>query len=258
MIKLGVVLSRNLCLINHLKVFFTSESLRWKVSKFKVVCAQFLSKFLLIFLFILRLYDSKYARNDSWLDTIKIMHVFSTLLKSEFLSFSTIIFIIEQKLIKRLQKPNILFNSSEKLLVSAYWTMQGQNQKKINQNLDKKWAKTTLNFDTFYLRLSYVWFMSYSTCWNYRWTWNLCFLLTNLFISVLKTDKKTAKPNLLLNLLDKLLFSACIESYRLRIKRILIKIWTKNEQKQLWILTLFIWGCWGWVKSKKFQMVDQA
>jgi hypothetical protein len=50
---------------------------------------------------------------------------------------------------------------------------------------------------------------------------------------------------------------AFFESYSLRIKKIL-KIWTKIEQKQLWILTLFIRGCWGCLSSKKFYMVDQA
>ena len=29
-------------------------------------------------------------------------------------------------------------------------------------------------------------------------------------------------------------------------------------QKILWILTIFIWGCWGCLRSKKFLMVDQA
>ena len=37
-----------------------------------------------------------------------------------------------------------------------------------------------------------------------------------------------------------------------------LKSLTKNEQKQLWILTLFFWSCWGCLRSKKFQMVDQA
>ena len=144
------------------------SSLREKVSKFKVVFAQFLSNFLLVGLFILRLYDSKYARNDSWLDTIKICLVsqwlckfFLHFWKKNFCLFQQFFSQVLQKLIKRLQKPNILFNLSSKLLISAY-----------------------------------------------------------------------------------------IEPYRLRFKRKVIKIWTKIEQKQLWILTLFIWGCWGCLRSK--------
>ena len=79
--------------------------------------------------------------------------------------------------------------------------------------------------------------------------WKMIFLSSSpfLFISVAKTYKKTAK--------GKLMFSANIEAYRLRIRRNCIKIWTQNDQKQLWILTLFIWG---YLRSKKFQMVNQA
>jgi hypothetical protein len=36
------------------------------------------------------------------------------------------------------------------------------------------------------------------------------------------------------------------------------QIRTKNEKKHFWILTLFNWGCWGCLRSKKFQTVDQA
>ena len=130
-------------------------------------CSLFV-QILISFLLNLSLYDSKYARNDSWLDTIKICLVSQWLCKfflhfweKNFCLFQQFFSQVLQKLIKRLQKPNILFNLSSKLLISAY-----------------------------------------------------------------------------------------IEPYRLRIKRKLIKIWTKNEQKQLWILTLFIWGCWGCLRSK--------
>ena len=40
--------------------------------------------------------------------------------------------------------------------------------------------------------------------------------------------------------------------------KLINKILTKIEQKYLWILTLFIRGCWGCLRSKKFHMVDQA
>ena len=30
-----------------------------------------------------------------------------------------------------------------------------------------------------------------------------------------------------------------------------------RQKKPFWILTLFIWGCWGCLRSKKCQMVDQ-
>ena len=130
------------------------------MSKFKVVFAQFLSNFLLICLFILRLYDSKYARNDSWVDTIKICLVSQWLYKFFlhfwifFFSFSTILFASVAKTNKKTTKAKHIVQFIKQAVdLSIYWAIQAQNQKKTNQNLDKKWAKTTLNFDTFYLRL---------------------------------------------------------------------------------------------------------
>ena len=74
------------------------------MSKFKGVFAQFLPKFWLICLLILRAYDSKYAGNDSWHDTINISfvslwlcEVFLHLLKRDFFSFSPILFITFKK-----------------------------------------------------------------------------------------------------------------------------------------------------------------
>ena len=131
------------------------------MSKIKVVFAQFLSNFLLVGLFILRLYDSKYARNDSWLDTIKICLVsqwlckfFLHFWKKISFSFSTILFPSVAKTNKKTAKAKHIVQFTKKTVdLSIYWAIQAQNQKKTNQNLDKKWAKTTLNFDTFYLRL---------------------------------------------------------------------------------------------------------
>ena len=62
-----------------------------------------------------------------------------------------------------------------------------------------------------------------------------------------KLTKRLEKPKNIVELIRKAFGQHIIyiESYRLRTKRKLIKIWTKIEQKQLWILTLFIWGCWG-------------
>ena len=72
--------------------------------------------------------------------------VFSSLLKSEFLSFSSILFKSVAKTYERLQKPKIA-----KILLNF-----GQHRLSligIGSESNENWANTTLNFDTFHLRL---------------------------------------------------------------------------------------------------------
>jgi hypothetical protein len=83
-----------------------------------------------------------------------IMQVFSTLLKSEILSFSTIILISSANTNKKTAKAKYIVQFiTQAVSLRIYWTIQAQDQKGINQNFDKRWASITLNFDTFYLRL---------------------------------------------------------------------------------------------------------
>jgi hypothetical protein len=144
------------------------------VAKFKgLVFAQFSPNFDISVL-ILRLYESKYAGNDSWLSIIMICLISLWLCKF-FLPFW-----------------------------KANFCLFHQFFSKVYQKLIKDCK-------------------SQKYCWIYRascWT-------------------------------------AYIESHRLRIKRKKYQNLDKKWAKQLWILTLFIWGCWGCLRSKKFQMVDQ-
>ena len=83
-----------------------------------------------------------------------IMQVFSSLKKSEFLSFSWIIFKIASKTYKKTAKAqNYCW-----IYQASYWTAYIESyglriKSKKYQYLDKKLAKTTLNFDPFYQRL---------------------------------------------------------------------------------------------------------
>ena len=105
------------------------------MSKFKGVFAPFLSKFLLI-----RMTADLIPSRFVW---------FHCGYASEF--FSPNYFL---KCSKKTAKYKYFVEFiRQAVILSKYWIIEAQNKKKIYQNLDKKRAKTTLNFDTFYLRL---------------------------------------------------------------------------------------------------------
>ena len=121
------------------------------MSKFKGVFAQFLSKFCwLIYLFFLRLYDSKYAENDSWLDTVNI----SLVIMQVFLLFWKGIFVFFTNSLKKDCKSQTycwihMTSGCCQQILSHLGSESKENLSKFGQ----KMTKTPLNFDTFYWML---------------------------------------------------------------------------------------------------------
>ena len=169
--------SENVCLINHMKLF-------WPQTPSAASDKKCQNSKLFLLNFCPNLYTFSFYSEAIWFKICQewqltwyyqglfgftvIMQVFSTLLKREILSFSTILISSANTNKKTAKAKHIVQFIRQAVSLRIYWTIQAQNQKKINQNLDK------------------------------------------------------------------------------------------NEQKQLWILTLFIWGCRGCLRSNFFQMVDQA
>ena len=126
------------------------------MSKFKVVFAHFLSKFWLIFFWFWPCMV-QYAETNSFSDELNNIFGFCSL----FINFCSIMKIIVEKdknsLFKSVEKTCIILMVSSQLSFLAYFESYSLRiKRKINKNLDKNWAQTTLNFDTFHLRLSDV------------------------------------------------------------------------------------------------------
>ena len=116
LIKLGVVLSSgNLCILNHLKLFWpqtASAALDKKCQNSKLFLLNFVQIFIkfsfyceAIWLKICQEWQLTWYYQDLFGFTV-IMQVFSTLFKSEILSFSTNIFIGVAKTNKNIAKAN--------------------------------------------------------------------------------------------------------------------------------------------------------
>ena len=126
-------------LINHLTNFWPQTASDKNLNVFGSIFVKILKNSP----FDYRQYDSKFARNDSWLNTIKICLIlqdFSSLLKSECLSFSSILSnsIAYRKTAKAWNIVEIIRQAVESYRLG------------IKSKFIKIW---TLNFDTFHLRL---------------------------------------------------------------------------------------------------------
>ena len=132
-----------------------------KSVKIQSCFCSFFVQILISFLLILSLYGSIYAEINSLLDKLNNMFGFCSL----FISFCNTWEKncwkrqkkISQKCTKKLHNncktKQILMVSSQLSFLAYFESYSLRIKRQINKKFDKNWAKTTLNFDTFYLRL---------------------------------------------------------------------------------------------------------
>ena len=123
------------------------------MSKLKGVFAQFSPNFDIFFLLILMLYDSKYAGNDSWIKIPSRFVWFHCDYASFFFPYEKWIFVFFINSFQKCSKNWKDYKSQKYLWIyqASCWTayIESYSLRKIYQNLDKKWAKTTFILTVF-------------------------------------------------------------------------------------------------------------